>query len=98
MAIHSLAGIIDDPEDSLFTYKPGSNWTIFYDPTFTPTYEPVFSDLDLEAEANELCRGDRFCLFDVAATGRTDIGLATLEGSQNFESIVQLSAPGKLCP
>lgn len=41
-----------------------------------------------------ICGNDQFCLFDIAATGRTDVGLSTLEGSQNFEMILQLSIPG----
>ena len=42
----------------------------------------------------ETCGEDVFCLFDVAATGRMDIGLSTLNGSQNFEELVNLSYPG----
>ena len=42
----------------------------------------------------ETCGGDIFCLFDVAATGRMDIGLSTLNGSQNFDELVKLSYPG----
>ena len=36
-----------------------------------------------------------FCLFDIAATGRTDIGLSTLVGSQTFDDIVALSTASK---
>ena len=36
-----------------------------------------------------------FCLFDIAATGRTDIGLATVVGSQTFDDIVALSTASK---
>ena len=88
------AGITDDPAESLFTYKPGESWATFYDPFFTPTYEPVFSDPVLETEANTICGDDQFCLFDIAATGRIEVGLSTLEGSQNYEMIVNLSRPG----
>ena len=42
----------------------------------------------------ETCGEDVFCLFDVATTGRMDIGLSTLNGSQNFEELVNLSYPG----
>ena len=57
-------------------------------------FETVFSDPALEAQAMELCNGDEFCLFDIASTGRVDIGLSTLDGSQNFDMIVELSAQG----
>ena len=90
----TFAGIIDDPADSLFTYTPGENWATFYSPDFVPIYTTAFSDPELEAEANALCEGDPFCLFDVAATRRTDIGLSTLLGSQEFDRIVNLSIPG----
>ena len=36
-------------------------------------------------------------LFDIAATGRVEIGMTTLKGSEDFEELVELSAPGKLC-
>ena len=58
-------------------------------------YEPKFTDSQLREEAEELCGDDAFCLFDVAATKRTDIGLSTLQGSQEFVEIVELSAPSK---
>ena len=88
------AGIIDTPVESLFTYQPGESWATYYNPYFVPIYLTQFSDPDLAAQANELCGTDPFCLFDIAATGRVDIGLSTLQGSQEFEQIVQLSLPG----
>ena len=42
----------------------------------------------------ETCGGDVFCLYDVATTGRMDIGLSTLNGSQDFDELVKLSYPG----
>ena len=89
-----IPGIIDTPVESFFTYQPGESWATYYDPYFVPTYLPQFSDQDLATQANELCGNDPFCLFDIAATGRVDIGLSTLRGSQDFEQIVQLSLPG----
>ena len=87
-------GIIDTPTASLFSYQPGESWATYYDPYFVPHYAPTFSDSSLEAEADALCGGDLFCLFDVAATGSMDIGLSTLEGGQEFERIMQFSIPG----
>lgn len=59
-----------------------------------PTFSPTFANPDLEAEALDLCGEDSFCLFDVAATGSTEIGLTTLQGSIEFDMIVSISAPG----
>lgn len=90
-----FAGIIDNATDSLFTYSYGESWITFYDPGFVPVYKANFSDPVLEEEAIELCGADQFCLFDVAATGSMDIGLATLDGSFNFNLLVEMSAPGE---
>ena len=84
------AGIINNSVNSLFTYQIYKNWNSFYVPNFTPIYEPTGADPELE----ELCEGDRFCLFDVAVTGRRDIGLSTLDSSRNVEQIIQQSLPG----
>ena len=69
---------------------------MFYSPEFTPNYSPVFSDPELEANASTICGDDLFCLFDIAATGRIDIGMATLQGGINFNILVELSKPGQL--
>ena len=82
--------------DSLFTYQPGEIWATFYDPFFELTFQPTFADPEFEAEVNELCGDDIFCLFDVAATGDMDIGLSTLEGGQEIQEITELQIPGLL--
>ncbi len=81
-------------EDSIFTYSNGFSFSSFYLPNYTPAFSPNFSDRGLEAEANEVCMGDTFCLFDVAATGSVDIGLSTLVGGLEFENIANISLPG----
>ena len=58
-------------------------------------FEPTFASIEVEQQAREMCKNDSFCLFDIAATGRVDIGLSTLAGSIGFERIVELSAPGQ---
>ena len=87
-------GIITHENQSLFTYHRGQSWLDFYDPDFTPIYSPVFSDPVLEAAAYLACNNDTFCLYDIATTGRMDIGLSTLDGSMGFEEILRLSYPG----
>ncbi len=87
-------GLIDSPSKSLFSYQPGDNWANYYDPYFVPYFTPVFTNPILEMQANEFCEGDEFCLYDIAATGNVDIGLATLQESQRYEEIIKFSLPG----
>ena len=87
-------GFIDREEQSLFTYKQNFSWETYHDQNFEPLFESTFSDAMLEQQAMETCGDDIFCLYDVATTGRMDIGLSTLDGSQNFDELVELSYPG----
>lgn len=41
-----------------------------------------------------MCGDDKYCLFDIAATKKVEIGRATMEGGQAFDEIVNMSAPG----
>lgn len=88
-------GIIDDEADSLFTYAPGTRWSDFYHPNFSPMFQPVFDDPLLEEEAKITCGDDEFCLFDIAATKRVDIGAATMQGGEEFDRIVEMSIPSE---
>ena len=71
------------------------SWIDFRDPMFIPIFTPTFTDPDLEAQAMVLCNDDPACLFDVAATGRLDIGFATRSGSEQLAIIASLTTPGK---
>lgn len=83
-------GIINTERDSLFSYGVGEEWSEFYSPQFTPTYH-----IDTSSSlADEVCGEDLFCRFDLAATGRTNIAVSTLEGSLNVQLVVNLSFPG----
>jgi len=86
-----LTGIISNPNNSLFTYAEGNDWSNFYSPDFMPSFEVTFSDPALEAAANELCGDDLFCRFDISSTENTMVGLSTLSGAQEFEFIVESS-------
>ena len=92
--ILSTTGIINNANDSLFTYGSGESWSTFYQPNFQPVFEPTFSSPELRQQADDICDGDPFCRFDVAATSRTDIGLTTLQGNIEFETISNISRPG----
>ena len=59
-----------------------------------PIYQPVFSDTSLQQQATEVCGTDLECLFDMAATGRRDIGQVSVEVEQEIEEILQLQVPG----
>ena len=82
--------------NSLFHYQPEENWDTFYDPYFLPSYQPNFSNPDLESQAEEICDEDIFCLFDIATTGNVDVGIATHESSQFIEEVYNFSIPGNL--
>ena len=96
MHCHFYAGIINRTEDSLFTYGEGESWSTYYIPDFTPEFEPTFSDPMLEAQANSICGDDTFCLFDIAATGNTDVGVATMQGNEVVMRLMNISLPGKI--
>ncbi len=85
---------MDNTADSLFTYLGRSTFGDFFDPAFLPAFDAIFTDPTLEAQANMTCGTDVFCRFDIAATGRTDIGLGTLNAGLLFDQILQLSLPG----
>ena len=88
------AGIIDDPDNSLFSYQEGKSWADYFDPNFTPAYQPTFTDPALEARAMEICGDDQFCVFDIAATEREEVGMSTMQGNLDLEEITELSQPG----
>ena len=72
------------------------NWTDFHDPDFIPTFNPNFMDSELENQARDVCNGDTACLFDVAATGRLEIGSSALSAREEQNINTALSVPSKL--
>ena len=81
--------------DSLFKYSGGDSFESLRDVDFTPNYATNFSDATLQAAANEICGEDRFCLYDIAATGRVDIGGSTVNASRSVDELVLLSILGE---
>ena len=71
-------------------------WTSFYNLSYSPVYHINFSNSILEEKAKEICGDDEFYLFDIAATGRVEIGEATFTGGQVFELLMNLSKPSKI--
>ena len=88
-------GLIDTPGKSLFTYQSEQSWATYYNPFFQPSFKPTFEGREQELAAVELCGEDVFCLFDIAATGNSKIGLSTLQTSQQLEKFVQLTTPSE---
>ena len=80
--LQTSLGIVTQ-EKTLFTYHAGKNYSSFVDFDFTPVFlddtSSLFTNSTLEAEARDLCGGNEECFFDVAMTGRTSVGEATLE-------------------
>lgn len=92
--LYICTGILSSAADSLFYYRGGTSWTDFHDPAFVPTFTPTFSDPALETQAMSLCAGDQACLYDVAVTGRLDIGMTTRGGSEELAMFAALAVPG----
>ena len=42
-----------------------------------------------------ICGDDQFCLFDIAATKKIEIGMATMNEGQAFDDIVEKSLPSE---
>ena len=76
---------------TVFTYNEriGQSRDCFYEPNYTPLFSFNTNDLSLEL----VCGNDTFCMFDVASTGRTDIGLTTLNAGREYEEILELLLP-----
>ena len=92
-----MIGMMNEASESLFSYnRPGESFQGFRDPSFRPTFEPTFDDPELEIRATEICGNDKSCLFDVAATKNEDIGMATMQGVREFDTVVDLAEPSEL--
>ena len=89
-----VTGIISE-NASLFRYSSEESWATYHDPHFISSYNPQFSSPSLENKAIGACDEDEFCLYDVAITGRIEIGLSTLDGSRSLDEMVKLSYPSE---
>ena len=67
----------------MFTYRVGDSYESFRDLDFTPVFlddtSSIFSSPTLEQEARNICGENKECLFDIAVTGKTSVGEATME-------------------
>ena len=68
-------------EESLFSYSLES---ATFQPFQHPEHQPAFLDqLTLTVEQMEQCGSDKQCAYDIAQTGDTEIGLATMNVEQS---------------
>jgi deleted-in-malignant-brain-tumors protein 1 len=88
-----MTWIIDNPDDSLFTYDVLGSWNTFFKPEYKPIFEVSFNDSTLEEKALEICGDNKLCLFDVAATGDLSIGDLTKEVEKEQETLSELLKP-----
>ena len=51
-----FVGIIDNPDDSLFTYNAINSWRTFYKPEYRPLFEATFNGTALQEKAIEVCK------------------------------------------
>ncbi len=79
----------------MFTYQANESWSTFYFPDFVPPFETTFTNSTLESLAKEKCNNDRLCLFDVAATERIEVGIATMEDVEIINRIEEASVERK---
>ncbi|CAB4032217.1 Hypothetical predicted protein [Paramuricea clavata] len=84
---------------TMFTYRIGNSYDSFLDLDFTPVFmdetNSLFSNSTLEQEARNVCGDNAECLFDIAVTGKTSIGEATLELFDELEERTNNSHIGK---
>lgn len=80
-------------ETSIFTYRDclqHSNFiNLYYEPKFMSD-GIVFENDELEEKANEICKDNQQCLFDIATTGQISIGDMTKEFDEQVEQFEEL--------
>ena len=88
-----IIGFINSSE-SLFAYNQqiDQSWETFYDPYF----QPLFTVIENNQFIQSICGNNTFCYYDYSVTGNSDIALSTLNGSNLYDEVVQLSYPGRI--
>ena len=89
------SGIVNASEDSMFYYKDNEDWSDFYDYAFVPVFSATFDDPEFERQAKDFCGDVSACLFDVAATGRLDIGTSALSAKEDQKIVQEFSVPSE---
>ena len=73
----------------MFTYRGGKDYDDYVDPGFTPVFledaESIFSNSTLQKETKKICGDNKQCMFDIAVSGKTNIGQVTLNSISNLK-------------
>ena len=97
---HEHSTGIVERNKTLFTYHIGQSYDDLIDFNFEPVFldetNSLFSNLTLQQEARNICGEYQECLFDIALTGRTNIGEATLRSFTDLRERTNNSQNGKL--
>ena len=84
----------------MFTYRTGESYDSFLNLGFTPVFldetNSLFSNNTLEQQARDICGENEECLFDIAVTGKTSVGEATLESYNEVQQRTKNSQIGKV--
>ena len=94
-----VAGVVERSK-TLFTYRSGKSYDSYRDVNFKPVFlddtSSLFSSSTLEQEARDICGQNEECLFDIAVTGKTRIGEATLKLMNEIDVKTNNSQIGKV--
>lgn len=60
-----------------------------------PIFVAKIDDRQYEQEVINLCQEDTACIFDIVATGSTDVGLSTLQQTIVISNVTKISQPSK---
>ena len=87
--------MVSDPSKSLFTYDQSDSFSTYHHPEYIPLFEVSFTNSSLQTLAELQCQGSQLCLFDVAATGNIEVGVATMYEDNFIAFVVETSKPSK---
>ncbi len=90
-----FAGIISDPTESLFTYDQSDSFYTYHHLEYAPLFQVIFINSSLQTLAESQCQGSQLCLFDIAATGDIEVGIATMNTENVIAYIMETSSPSK---
>ena len=81
-----------NPQDSPFTYQESLEKVGLFSMTLT-IFQPLHQPLMIQFWRSEICGDSLFCLFDIAATQRLDIGSTAIDNVE-YDVVVNMSQPG----
>lgn len=76
-------------EESLFLYTKGKNHKYYHDLDFVPAFDPPNANLPPSLNAgdiDEVCAGNKFCIYDVQSTGKLSFGKSTRTAYEAYQA------------